>query len=387
MLGYLDGVAGLRTLFGWAADDQGQPPELTAYVNGVARLVFTPSIERPDLLPLLGRSDLGFVVDFGIPLKIGDWVAVAAGDGSQLQGSPMEVTRLDGTREDKALALVNREMTILEIGPSFRPIACRSAGWRSYSLDHASQEELREKYRGSHPIENIKPVDFIWRSGALEDTVPPEFHGTFDVVIASHVIEHFPDPVGFYLSAAMILKAGGLVSLVVPDKRLTFDFFKPVSVTSDLLNVHAQGRTRHSRKTAFDNLAYNVFEHGDMSWSWRPVDQFTFPAGNTALEQAKQIFDSTVEDESAPYVDFHHTVHTPSSFALNILELGQLGVIPFTIAQSYPTSDCEFFVTLRKGPVEKLAPEELSAERLRLLKGMIREQAEQARWMESDERG
>ena len=49
---------------------------------------------------------------------------------------------------------------------------------------------------------------------------------------------------------------------------------------------------------------------------------------------------------------------------------------------SYPTSGCEFFVTLRKGPIEKLAPEELNAERMRLLKEMIREQAEQARWMD-----
>ncbi len=222
----------------------------------------------------------------------------------------------------------------------------------------------------------------LFESGALEGAVPQELHGTFDAVIASHVVEHFPDPIGFYLSAAKLLKDGGLVSLVVPDKRFTFDFFKPVSATSDLLNAHAQGRTRHSKKTAFDNLAYNVFEHGNMSWSVRLLNEFSFPGGNTALRQAMEIFDSTVEDESVPYVDFHHTVYTPSSFALNILELSQLGVIPYIIAQSYPTSDCEFYVTLRKGPVEILAPDELTAERIRLLREIIREQAEQARWMD-----
>ena len=318
MQGYLDGVVGLRMLLGWAGNDLGQPPELTAYVNGVARLVFRPSLERPDLVPLIGRSDLGFAVDLGVPLKIGDWVAVATADGWQPGGSPMQVTQLQGSREDKALALLNREMTILEIGPSFNPIAPRSAGWRSYSLDHASQAELREKYRGAQPIENIEPVDFIWQSGALEDAVPLELHGTFDVVVASHVIEHFPDPVGFYLSATKLLRDDGLVSLVVPDKRLIFDFFKPVSLTGDLLYAHAQGRTRHSKKTAFDYIAYNAFEHGDMTWSWRAMNDFSFSAGYAALQQAKEVFDSTVEDESTPYVDFHHTAHTPSSFALNI---------------------------------------------------------------------
>ncbi len=381
MQGYLDEV-GFRTLSGWAANDQGAPLELTAYVNGVACLVFTPTLERLDLVPVLGRSNLGFAIDLGVPLKIGDWVAVAAEDGTQLHGSPIEITQIEGSREEKALALVNREMTILEIGPSFNPIAPSSAGWHSYSLDHASQEELREKYDGTWPVEKIEPVDFVWRSGALEDAVASDLHGAFDVVIASHVIEHFPDPVGFYLSAAKLLKDGGLVSLVVPDKRLTFDFFKPVSLTSDLLHAHAQGRTRHAKKTAFDSVAYNVFEHDEMTWNWRHLNEFGFSAGNTALQQAMEIFDSTVEDESVPYVDFHHTIYTPSSFALNILELSQLGVIPYAIAQSYPTSDCEFYVTLRKGPVEMLAPNELNAERIHLLREIIREQAEQARWMD-----
>jgi len=381
MQGFL-GDVGLRTLRGWAANYQGQPPELTVYVNGVACLVFTPSVERADLACRFGRSVLGFVVYLGTPLKIGDWVAVATADGTHLHGSPIEVTELEGSREEKALVLVTREMTILEIGPALNPIVPCSAGWRSYSLEYASQEELLEKYRDTLNVEKIEPVDFIWQSGAIENAVPPELHRTFDVVIASHVVEHFPDPVGFYLSAAKLLKDGGLVSLVIPDKRFTFDFFKPVSTTSDLLNTHAHGRTRHSKKTAFDNLAYNVFEHGDMSWNERPLNEFSFPGGNTALRQAMEIFDSMVEDESVPYVDFHHTVYTPSSFALNILELSQLGVIPYTIAQSYPTSDCEFYVTLRKGAVEMLAPDELTAERIRLLREIIREQAEQARWMD-----
>jgi len=382
MDGYLDGVDGLRTLRGWAANDRGEPQELTAYVNDIARLVFTPSLERPDLALRFARIDLGFVVDLGVPVNLGDTVAVAAAVGRQLPGSPIRITRLEVSKEEKALALVTRGMTILEIGPSFNPIAPCSEGWLSYSVDHASQEELQEKYRDVEPDEKIEPVDFIWQSGALEDAVPLELHGSFDVVIASHVIEHFPDPVGFYLSAAKLLKDGGLISLVVPDKRLTFDFFKPVSVTSDLLYAHAQGRTRHSKKTAFDNLAYNVAEQGNEAWSWRPMDEFSFFEAGTALERAKMVFDSTVEDESVPYVDFHHTIYTPSSFALNILELSQLGVIPYAIAQSYPTSDCEFYVTLRKGPVEMLAPNELNAERIRLLREIIREQAEQARWMD-----
>src|SRR2546430_3482253 len=102
MEGHLDGVVGLRALQGWAANDQGQPPELRAYVNGVVRLGFTPSLERPDLASRFSRTDLGFVADLGVSLKIGDWVSVSAEDGTQLHGSPMQVTRLEGSKIGRA---------------------------------------------------------------------------------------------------------------------------------------------------------------------------------------------------------------------------------------------------------------------------------------------
>ena len=93
------------------------------------------------------------------------------------------------------------------------------------------------------------------------------------------------------------------------------------------------------------------------------------------------MFDDTAEDESAPYVAFHHTIYTPSSFKPIILELAQRGVIPFKVDLSYPTNGCEFYVTLRKGPDEAMPLEALSAERLRLMKATVLEQADQAKWL------
>ena len=381
MQGYVDAV-GVRTVQGWAVDEFGASPRLRVLLNGSPCAKTTPDRARPDLRPLLGDDVLhGFDVDVGRPLAVGDVVEVLAEDGRHLNQSPWSVQAVVAGRDAKALALIDRSMKVLEIGPSFAPLTPRSKGWNSFSLDHASQEDLVGKYAGQQPVENIEPVDFIWKDGPISSVVPVEMHGSFDAIIASHVIEHFPDPIGFYLSAARLLKTGGVISLLVPDKRFMFDFFKPVSLTSDFLAAHAQGSTRHSKKAAFDNAAYNVFEQGEVAWCARPVGAFSFPGGDEALQGARLTFDGHSQDGSAPYVDLHHTIYVPSSFQLIILELGQLGVIPFGIAVVYPTADCEFFVTLRKGAVEPLASAVLAAERLRLMRQTIVEQAEQAAWM------
>lgn len=363
-------------------DEKGEPAELIAAVNGMPVARFRPSIVRQDLASFQ-RQDVGFEVDLGTVLSAGDVVSVTNPREEHLSGSPHEFTLVGLTKEDKALWLISRDMKILEIGPSFNPVAPRLQGWRSFSLDHATQEELQAKYRDQQPIDKIEPVDFVWKGGPIESAVPPAEHGTFDALIASHVLEHIPDPISFFQSAAVLLNESGLVSLVMPDKRVMFDFFKPVSMASDWLLAHHERRTRHTKKTAFDNTAYNVSESHRISWSTGAVGEFNF-FSNDVLREGLQVFDQTPEDSSGPYLDYHATVCTPSSLALIILELRYLGLLPFERACSFPVSGCEFYLTLRRQSRSILTPEVLRIERLKLMKSGVRELAEQARWLLDD---
>src|ERR1700688_1681216 len=96
---------------------------------------------------------------------------------------------------------------ILEIGPSHAPIAPKSAGWNSAVVDYTDQANLRDKYTPFNvDLDAIEEVDFVWNSGPLHGAVPPALHGSFDTMIASHVIEHVPDLAQFLISAAELLK-------------------------------------------------------------------------------------------------------------------------------------------------------------------------------------
>jgi len=125
------------------------------------------------------------------------------------------------SREDILLCGIDPQALGLEIGPSHRPIAPKRSGFNVRILDHLDASGLRAKY-ADHGVDTsaIEEVDYIWRGEPLEQLVGGV---RFQWIVASHVIEHVPDLIGFLNSCERILAHGGLLSLAVPDKRYCFD--------------------------------------------------------------------------------------------------------------------------------------------------------------------
>ena len=248
-------------------------------------------------------------------------------------------------RNDKILGALDRSMRVLEIGPLSTPIAPKSEGWRTIVVDHTTRDALVEKY-GSDPnvdTSRIEEVDVVWSDGPLHESVPRDWHGTFDACIASHALEHIPDPIGLLTSLERVLAPEGYVSLVIPDKRYCFDYYKPLSSVGELLEANARGASRHSRKARFDHEAYRVRADGEFAWSRRKITEIEFSSN---LLNAKRGFDSPGTRPEDPYVDVHGWQFTPSSFVLVVLELAALDMIDFSVERSFPTEGCEFYVTL-----------------------------------------
>jgi SAM-dependent methyltransferase len=279
-------------------------------------------------------------------------------------------------RNEKVLASVDRSMRVMELGPLDRPIAPKSDGWLTSVVDHAGREDLVEKYRSDSNVDTsrIEEVDIVWTAGRLDEALPSDSRGTYDAFIASHVIEHVPNPIGLLQSLERVLRSTGVISLVVPDKRFCFDFFKPLSSVGELLDAHARGAVRHSRKTRFDYDAYGIRADGEIAFGRRQVHYIDFLV---PLKVAKQSFDAHGAEEGAPHVDLHGWHFTPSSFELAMLELSALEIIDFSIDRTFLPEGCEFYVTLRRGRVDYGTERDLQDRRLELLRRTFTELREQ----------
>ena len=276
------------------------------------------------------------------------------------------------TREELIRRYFDRGDSILEVGASYSPIVPKSDGWNTRVIDHAPQAELVEKYAamGVKDVDRIETVDFVWQGEALTTIIPQERQGSFDGLIASHVCEHLPDLIAFFRDASALLKPTGLIALALPDKRVCFDFFQPLTTTGDLLAAHAEGRVRHQRRTFFNQAAYFVTRNGEGGWA-HSENAAPFHLNNS-LWKAQRAYDLADEDPASDYADSHAWTFTPKSFELLILELNLLGHTDWSIRAIEPAPGVEFCAWLERKRVTM--PEvEINELRLSLLTAVIHE--------------
>jgi SAM-dependent methyltransferase len=269
---------------------------------------------------------------------------------------------------------VSGDGKLLEIGAGYNPVFSKAERPNYFVLDHASTRELAAKYQGEPLFKRIETVDFVWCSGLLHEAVPAIHHGTFEGIIASHVLEHIPDPLSFLRSMEILLAPHGTLMLAMPDKRFIFDFFKPVTVTSDYLYTYYQKRVRHTKKAAFDSAALQVSGNGQITWGPQTHIKAAF---FHKLEDAMARFEGHQEAADGPHSDLHATVYTPASFDLIMLELRYLGFIGLEAFEPQPALGCEFYRFMRRAS-EVLNPATINERRLELMKKMVVELSEQA---------
>ncbi|MET0378531.1 MAG: methyltransferase domain-containing protein, partial [Spongiibacteraceae bacterium] len=272
-------------------------------------------------------------------------------------------------RRDKVLFAVDRDGKGLEIGPSFNPLAPKSEGFNVEIVDHLDQPGLIEKYRQlACPTDRIEPVDYVWRGESYADLTAKPNH--YDWIIASHVIEHTPDLVGFLKSCEGVLAEGGALSLIVPDLRFCFDAMRPFSGLGGILDAHLQRRTQPSAGTATESELYMVTRGGEITWNGRNEREFALMYPKERGCQSFKRMQSSVE-----YEDFHVWCFTPSSFRLLMHDLRMLGLTELQEVAFFPTKDFEFFVTLKRAAHIQVQPQPV--DRLQLLSSIQRELREQ----------
>jgi SAM-dependent methyltransferase len=143
------------------------------------------------------------------------------------------VTTRDSYQEKRLASLASHVMIKasigLEIGACNKPTVPANAGVCRFA-DFRSAKDMVDLW-GLDPA-TVCDVDYILaRSACISEQIP----GKFDYIIACHVIEHVPDPIGYLHGLAKLLNPGGIIMLAVPDKRVTFDLHRPLTTIDHLL--------------------------------------------------------------------------------------------------------------------------------------------------------
>lgn len=241
----------------------------------------------------------------------------------------------------------------LEIGPLCRPVVAPDAG-RIHYADHLSTEGLRQKYAQDPGVDvnAIVPIDFVWGVNGLAAAVDPL---KFDYVVASHVVEHVPDLIGWLQEIGRVLRPGGLLSLAVPDHRWTFDCVRQPTSLSMVLEAHLLAWKTPALRQVLDHFLEHVspevaqaepLSRGALGWD--AVDQakvdFVFHGGVLLLNQQVAAL------AQGAYIDAHCSVFSPHSWVALCKGLARLDLMPFKCRSFSGTQrgDGEFFVTLEK---------------------------------------
>lgn len=255
-------------------------------------------------------------------------------------------------RENSILYYIDKNGQGFEIGPSHSPVAPKKDGYNVHIIDHLDRGGLINKYQNVDEnkyknldiqLSNIEEVDFVWNGQSyLALTKNSKF---YDWIIASHIIEHTPDLIGFLCDCDAIMKNGGILSLVVPDNRYCFDRFRPITGISKIIDSYIQKRSRHSLGTAAEYYLYVVSKGEKIAWNKYHREKYSFIH---SFEEVEKVMEEVKTNNE--YMDFHSWCFTPSSFRLMIHDLHSMGFIPFKEVGCFYTDGFEFYITLgRKG--------------------------------------
>jgi SAM-dependent methyltransferase len=230
----------------------------------------------------------------------------------------------------------------LELGPLAKPIVRREMGDIRY-LDHVDTDALRARYAAhdGFDVDAIVPIDYVSTNGSIHEAVSADV--PFDYVIASHVIEHVPDLIGWLRDIRSVLRDDGVLSLALPDHRRCFDALRSPTVTADIVDAHLTKPAIPTPRQVFDHYSSAVAWHGFISWEEEPPFAELVPVHS----ETEALDNAAAAAANAEYLDVHCWVFTPSSFRRLVAALLRLQLIPFSLERCSDTVGGEFFATLR----------------------------------------
>lgn len=249
----------------------------------------------------------------------------------------------------------------LEIGPLHSTTVPADLADVRY-LDVFDRETLVRNYANDPgvPTELIPEIDFVLFDGTRVRSIPETLVDAdlMDWVMASHVIEHVPDLIGWLAELASVVVDGGALYLAVPDRRYCFDLHRPGTSVGQMLQAHELGERVPSVRAVYDYKRGHAAVGARALWAGKPVG---YEARIHSLEQVREFVEQA---RAGSYVDSHVWLFTPGTFLEQLVELRTLGLSQWRVESLVPTrpDELEFYAVLRRLPRSGDWPTELFEE-------------------------
>ena len=325
--GYLD-ICLQSRVAGWAVADD-EPATVSVYINDVLVGTIACDQERADVAAVGRPIKSGFIFWFKEPLGHEDIVDVRFLGGPPLANSP---SRDHLNRMRKVTYGILPDERGLEFGALDKPTLYKSQYNVRY-VDHANPDELRRKYKGHEAnvtMTLVQEVDYVW-SGSLLKVVVGD---GWDYCLASHVIEHIADPIGWLAELTSILNKCGRINLAVPEQTRTFDYRRSLTTPAQLLDAWMRKLDRPSFGQIFDHCV-GIHHPGS-------------PEPDAIMRTKEAFRIARAAECSGTYMDVHCHVWTYHSFLFCWEVISRLDILPLRLDASWPAEgkQGEFIVSL-----------------------------------------
>lgn len=241
----------------------------------------------------------------------------------------------------------------LEIGPAHNAILPKREGFDTRTVDYLDRSGLVDKYKNfeQYDTDDIEEVDYVLPP---DGSMLKEIDERFDLILASHVLEHTTSLIDFLNECTPLLADGGVLALVVPDHRYCFDRFRERSSLGRVIDTAANPPKVHTVGTLTE-FAMNAVRHrGTGSWSAGHQGKYRL------IHSLEQVKTHAAKADSGEYVDVHNWIFSPHHLRLLLQDLYDLGYISLRECFFHETVGHEFFLNLKvDGPGSGLTREEL----------------------------
>ena len=233
----------------------------------------------------------------------------------------------------------------LEVAPYYQPLLTKDKFNICYT-DYIDNAAIALKGAQNPELKDCKIplIDFVWHPEKPIRQCMPDDH-MFDFVVASHVMEHVANPLGWLTDLLTVMNVGGRVALFLPDRRFSGDYFRKETDFGELLGLWIEQPKIPTVSQVVDFMSKSLsITHGHAP-KWSDPDDMARIEKHYPIRDIISTGIALYND--APYIDVHCSVWTSSSFEAVFKEVTDCEIIGAKLVH-VTDDEGEFLAVLEK---------------------------------------